>query len=152
MSDNALATLDVTSDLTTGGHSTYCSIQATDLASKAKVFNAMNNPDHRVGDFINKTIELRDVLAEVIEMDEKDENDQPVIDPETGEVRRIQAVRVVLFDSKGESYQAVSTGIYNAVKKLMLIYGAPTWEEPIKVEVKQISLGKNQMLTLNVVG
>lgn len=151
MSDTTLATLDVKSDLATGGNSTYCSIQATDKASKAKVFNAMNNPDHRVGDFINKQIRLKDVLAEVITMDEKDENDQPVIDPETGEPRRTQAIRVVLFDDKGESYQAVSTGVYNAVKKLMMVFGAPTWDDPITVEVKQVSLGKNQMLTLNVV-
>lgn len=151
MTENALATIDLKSDLATGGGSTYCSIQAEDRASKAKVFNAMNNPDHRVGDFINKTIKLKDVLAEVITMDEKDADDQPVIDPETGEAKRTQAIRVVLFDDKGESYQAVSTGIYNAVKKLMMIYGAPTWEDPITVEVKQVSLGKNQMLTLNVV-
>lgn len=151
MSDITLATLDVKSDLATGGNSTYCSIQATDKASKAKVFNAMNNPDHRVGDYINKQIRLKDVLAEVITMDEKDENDQPVIDPETGEPKRTQAIRVVLFDDKGESYQAVSTGVYNAVKKLMMVFGTPTWDDPITVEVKQVSLGKNQMLTLNVV-
>lgn len=150
MSESIVA-LNVSEDLSTGSPSAYCSIQAVDRATKAKVFNAMNNPDHRVGDYINKVIEVKDVLAEVIEMDEKDENDAPVIDAETGEVKRTQAIRVVLFDANGESYQAVSTGIYNAIKKLMMVYGAPTWDEPIKCEVKQISLGKNQMLTLNVV-
>lgn len=129
---------DLQTDLSEASPTTYCSVKGGDREAKKKIYNAMNNPDHKVGDFINKTIKVQDVLAEEITLTNE----------ETGEPQ--QAIRVVLIDDKGESYQAVSTGIYNAVKKLIAVYGAPTWDDPIPVIVKQISLGKNQMLTLDV--
>lgn len=129
---------DLQTDLSDASPTTYCSVQGGDRESKKMVYNAMNNPDHKVGDFINKTINLRDILAEEITLTNE----------ETGEPQ--QAIRVVLIDDKGKSYQAVSTGIYNAVKKLIAVYGRPTWEDAIPVIIKQISLGKNQMLTLEV--
>ena len=106
--------------------------------TKAKLYNASNNPDHKVGDFINKNIKVKDVLVEAID----------IVDEETGEVER--APRVVLIDDKGKAYQAVSMGIFNAVKKAIQIFGEPTWEEPIEFTVKQVSVKNGSMLTLDV--
>lgn len=130
--------VDVKTDLSADSPSIFCSVQGGDRAAKAMVFNAMNNPTHRVADLINQTINVKDVLAEQIELEDEDTHEA------------VSAFRVVLIDDKGESYQAVSTGVYNAVKKLIAVFGAPTWDDPIPVMVKQISLGKNQMLTLDV--
>ena len=116
----------------------FCSVQGGGRKERALVFNAMNNPTHKVGDCINQVINVKDVLAEFIEIE----------DEETGEVR--ECPRVVLIDDKGESYQAVSTGIFNAVKKAIATFGAPTWDEPLPCLIKQISLGKNQMLTFDI--
>ena len=85
-------------------------------------------------------MKIKDVLAEIIELENE----------ETGEMQSVP--RVVLIDENGESYQAVSNGIYKAVKKAIAVFGAPTWDEPLEVLVKQISFGKNQMLTFDVVG
>lgn len=136
---NEIIPMNLQNELSETSSSTFCSVKGGDRKAKALVYNAMNNPTHRVGDCINKKIKVKDVLAEIIEL----AND------ETGELQQVP--RVVLIDDKGESYQAVSTGIFNAVKKLIAVFGAPTWDEPIEVMVKQISLGKNQMLTLDVV-
>lgn len=136
---NAIQTIDLQNELSDKSASTYCSVQGGDRKAKAMVYNAMNNPEHRIGDCINKKIKVKDVLCEIIDM--TDEN--------TGEV--IQAPRVVLIDEKGESYQAVSNGIFNAVKKAIAVFGAPTWDEPLEILIKQISFGKNQMLTFDVV-
>lgn len=138
MAEMEIMSTNLKQELSENAPSVYCSVKAEDRDAKKLVFNAMNNPDHKVGDFINKTINLQNVLAEQIEL----------VDDETGEVTT--AIRTVLIDDKGESYQAVSTGIYNAIKKLIAVYGAPTWYEPIPVIVKQVSFGKNQMLTLDV--
>jgi hypothetical protein len=135
---SAIEKADIRSELSGEAGTVFCSVQGGDRKSKAKVYNAMNNPTHRVGDCINKTINVKDVLAEMIEMENE----------ETGEL--IEVPRVVLIDDKGESYQAVSMGIFNAVKKAIAVFGAPTWDEPLSVTVKQISLGKNQMLTFDV--
>lgn len=133
-----LATIDVKQELSEDTQSVFCSVQGGTRADRAKVYNAMNNPAHRVGDFINQKILVKDVLCEVIEL----------VDEDTGELK--QCPRVVLIDENGESYQAVSTGIFNAVKKAIAVFGAPTWDEPLSIVIKQIAFGKNQMLTFDV--
>lgn len=120
-----------------------CSIQVTDRESAAKVYNAMNNPSHRIGDMVGKTIEVKDLFIEIIEL----ENEQ------SGELE--QAPRIVLIDTKGEAYQAVSKGVFNSLKNLMSIpyIGSPTWEPALKLKVENVNLGKGRtMLTLNMVG
>ena len=110
----------------------YCSLKAGTREEKARVFNASNNPTHKVGDFINQVIEVKDVLCEVVNVD--------------GE----EAIRTVLIDKNGESYQAVSAGIFSALKKAVQMFGAPTWDEPLPVLIKQVKVGKGTMLTFDV--
>lgn len=137
MSDE-LAIGTMNDSLTGKAGDVYCSIQAGSMAEKALIYNAMNNPAHRLGDCINKTLIIRDVLAEMIS----------ITDDVTGEVS--QAPRIVLIDKDGESYQAVSKGIFNAVKKAIVVFGPPTWEVGLPIVVKQVSFGKNQMLTFDI--
>lgn len=136
--ENAMMTLDVSAELSEQSTSTYCSIKGGDRATKAKLYNASNNPDHKVGDFINKSIKVKDVLVEAID----------IVDEDSGKIER--APRVVLIDDKGKAYQAVSMGIFNAVKKAIQIFGEPTWDEPIEFTVKQVSVKNGSMLTLDV--
>lgn len=114
----------------------FCSINEDSLEAKKLVYNASNNPTHKIDDYINKEIALKDVFVEIIEL----------VNENTGELE--QAPRIVLIDDKGESYQCVSTGIFGSLKKLMAIFGEPTWEEPIHVVVKQVKVKRGTMLTL----
>lgn len=136
--ENAMATVNLSAELSEQSTSTYCSIKAGDRKTKAKLYNASNNPSHKIGDYINKKIKIKDVLVEVIE----------ITDEETGDVET--APRVVLIDEKGEAYQAVSAGIFTAVKKAIQIFGEPTWEEPLEVTIKQIPVKNGSMLTFDV--
>ena len=115
-----------------------CSVSATTDTEKAKVYNAMNNPDERIADNINKVIMAKDLYIEVVDC----------TNTETGEIT--PCPRIVIIDDKGRSYQAVSLGIYSALRKVIQIFGAPTWEKAIPLEVKQITKGERKMLTLNV--
>lgn len=117
----------------------FTSMVATTDDAKAKLFNAMNNPDARIADNINKVIKAKDLYIEVVNC----------TNTETGEVTACP--RIVIIDDHGKSYQAVSIGIYSALKKVIQVFGAPTWEKPIPLEVKQITKGDRKMLTLNVV-
>lgn len=130
--------MNVAQELSAEQTSMFCSIQGGTHESKVAVFNASNNPDHKVGDYINKVIVVKDVLAELIE----------VTNEETGEAEL--APRVVLIDMDGKSYQAVSKGIFNALKKAIAIFGAPTWDEGLSCLIKQVSVGKGSMLTFDV--
>ena len=99
---------------------TFCSVNP-ELGADAKklIYNASNNPTHKIDDFINKQIALKDLF-------------------------------VVLIDDKGESYQCVSNGVWGSLKKMFAVYGAPTYEEPINVVVKQVKVKRGTMLTLEV--
>lgn len=121
-----------------GNEEFYCSFDATTPEEKAQLFEIMNNPAERLADNINKTIHVKDVYCEIVDC----------VNEETGEVTK--APRVVLIDKDNVGYQAVSTGIFSAVKKLFMIYGQPTWEKPIPIEIKQIKKGKKSLLTFNI--
>mgnify|MGYP005868490715 FL=1 len=116
----------------------YCSIVAETFEDKAKIFNAMSSPDERLRNHINEIIKIRDVYCEIVECTNKD----------TGETS--EAPRVVLIDTEGKSYQCVSTGIFNSLKRLFTVFGMPTWEKGVPCKVKQVSNGERQILTLVV--
>ena len=128
---------NLVADMTTAVTSFSSMVAKTD-EEKAKLYNAMNNPDKRLGDCINMQINAKDLFVEVVNCTNE----------ETGEVTACP--RIVIIDEKGVSYQCVSIGIYSALKKIIQVYGAPTWATPIKLEVKQITKGARKMLTLNV--
>lgn len=103
------------------------------------VFNAMNNPTGRVKDLINKAISVENVLIEV--------ND--LLDDETGEITRVP--RCVLITPDGESYTATSKGILNSIKNAYQAFGPAPWTGGIEFTVKQVSVGRGSMLTLEMV-
>lgn len=117
----------------------FCSVDP-ELGADAKklIYNASNNPTHKIDDYINKTIMLKDVFVEIIEL----------VNDTTGEME--QAPRIVLIDEKGESFQCVSNGVFGSLKKLIAIFGEPTYVEPIPVVVKQVKVKRGTMLTLEV--
>ena len=134
----AIEKVNLSQELSENATSVYCSVQGGDRKTKALVYNASNNPEHKVADFINKIINVKDVLVEIIQVENE----------ETGEVE--EAPRVVLIDDKGAAYQAVSAGMFSAVKKAIQIFGQPTWDEPLPMLIKQISVKRGSMLTAEV--
>lgn len=117
----------------------YTSLKTNSPEEKAKFYNLMNNPEKRVRDMIGKIIMVKDVFVEPVEM----------TNHETGEVT--QAPRIVLIDDKGVGYQAVSVGVFSAIKKLFGVFGTPeAWAKPISLEVQQISKGLRNILTFKV--
>ena len=128
---------DISVDMTSA-QLAFSSLQATNDEEKARLFNAINNPEKRLADCINMTIKAKDLFVEVVNCTNE----------ETGEVTACP--RIVIIDEKGVAYQAVSLGIYSALKKVIQIFGAPTWDKPIALEVKQVTKGTRKMLTLNI--
>lgn len=118
----------------------FCSFNADTREEKALLFAAMNSPDKQLRECINQEILLKHFYCEEVECTDK----------ESGEVSI--ATRTVLIDAGNVSYQCVSTGVFNALQKLVSVYGLPgEWEEPVKIKIKQISRGERQILTFTVV-
>lgn len=128
---------DISVDMTSRQLS-FSSLRAETDEEKANLFNAINNPEKRLADCINMKIKAKDLYIEVVNCTNE----------ETGEITACP--RIVIIDEKGVAYQAVSLGIYSALKKVIQIFGAPTWEKPITLEVKQVTKGTRKMLTLNI--
>lgn len=125
------AHMDIQADLT-AGHGAYCSMTAVDDKAKVTLYNACANPA-KIADMINKQIRLLHIYIEII----------PVVSEQTGEV--VNCPRIVLIDEKGKGYQAVSTGIYNSVKRIISLFGEPSsWDRPHTVEVQNVSLKDGQ--------
>lgn len=139
MAENTeLATIDVRNALSQTSNGAYSSLKAGTMKEKALFHNATSNPTHKVGDYINKTIRVKDIYVEsIMVINEETKKEEP-------------APRIVLVDTEGKSYQAVSRGVLNALTRLIQNFGEPTWEEGLPLVVKQISLGTRQMLTLDV--
>lgn len=114
-----------------------CTMSAETREDKAKVFNLTNNPTHRLSDCINMEIAIRDIFVELVECESNKTPGEKDVCP-----------RIVLIDDKGESYQCVSFGVFNAIKKIISLMGTPTWEEPVKLIPKQINKGTNSILTI----
>lgn len=122
---------DITADLQSES-AAYCSMVAVDNKARVTLYNACNQPA-KLAEHINETIKVLHIYAEII----------PVTNKLTGAIDK--APRVVLIDEKGQGYQAVSIGIYNAVKQLMHMFGDPsTWTGPHTVKVINVPLEGGQ--------
>lgn len=119
----------------------YCSFKADTSEGKVALYTAMNNPTYRVEEKLNCNIALKDIYAEAVQF----------VSDKTGEIT--DSVRIVLIDAEGNSYGCCSKGMFSAIKKLIQVFGAPTWEEPILVQPYQTPTrnGNNKIFTLRIV-
>ena len=117
----------------------FCSVNQDQEGSKALVFKAMNNPSNRVADFIGKRIKIKDIFVESVDIENE----------ETGVIDTVP--RIIIFEDKNETYEAVSRGLFNALQKLISVFGMPTYDEPIEIEIKQKAVKKGSMLTFDIV-
>ena len=120
---NELATVNINTMLSQDAGTMLCSIEAdpSDRETMARVFKALNDPTHRAADILNE---------------------------DTGEIDRVP--RVVLITPEGESYQAVSMGMFNAVKNAFRCYGKAPWKPALTFAIKQKPVKNGSMLTADV--
>lgn len=131
LTSDAFAKINLARDIQGGGKG-YCTMVAEDKKAKARLFNAVCSPK-KLSECINLPIEMIHFYVEVIQCANK----------ESGEL--VNVPRVVIIDKKGQGYQAVSVGIYNAVKRIVAMFGHPsTWVEPVTVITQNVDLGNGQ--------
>lgn len=132
-------TLSIAQDMSTPNQFYFTGKLETKDDKKA-FFNAIQNPDEQLRDHINERIDLVNIYIAPVMLESSEE---PGV--------KVQCPRVVLFDADGTTYTCVSVGVYNALKGIVQTFGDPgEWDEPLPVQVKQISKGTNQLLTLKI--
>ena len=128
--------------LTGAASAFYTSLPQESRMEKAQLLNALQSPDHKADEVIGKTIMLKNFIAQSV----------PIVDELTGEIS--DAVRIVLVSEKNESVVFVSKGVFNSVKMLISIFGAPAvggWAEAIPVKLVQLATKKGRTYNLVVV-
>lgn len=105
-------------------NSVYCSVSDDSLESRKMIFNAVNNTDKSLEDFVGSIITIKDIYAERYEA-------------ETEKGTEIK-IMLSLIDVDGIAYATNSKGVYNSLKRAMSIFGSPTWEEGISFEVMKV--------------
>lgn len=117
----------------------YSSVKATSVEERKNVYNALEKCDVLLNDIVGTEINVKDFYIEERHKEETDET--------TGEVKQIVKYRTILFDTEGKTYATGSYGVYNALRRICLVYGEPTWNEGVLVRVdkKPIGNGKSQL-------
>ena len=122
------------------GNRTYCSKLVEKEEDKKELFNALETCDALLNDCVGQEINIKDVYCE----------EREVADEDTGEIKK--KYRTILFDVSGQTYATGSYGIFNIIRKLITIYGMPTWENGVKVKVAKRPIGNGKStLTLTLV-
>lgn len=117
----------------------YCSMRAETVEQKKLLYNATASPNYRLKDFINQIVKIKDLYMEMVQVADED-----------GTVSDVP--RCILIDVDNMTYAATSYGIYNAICRLVKVFGQPTWENGVAVKVKQVTLGKDKnILTFEAV-
>lgn len=106
----------------------YCSFEPNTIEEKKMLFNAVNSTPEYLKDHINEVIVINHIYAEQVS----------IIDENSGEI--IPIPRIVIIDNNGIGYGCASFGIFNSIKKLIGIMGAPTVNNPYKVKIKQVNI------------
>lgn len=118
----------------------FCSKQTESEQDKKELFNALENCDLLLNDCVGQEISIKDVYCE----------EREIVDEETGTIKK--KYRTIIFDVNGQTYATGSYGIFNVIKKIISIYGLPTWNEGIKVKVSKRPIGNGKSsLTLTLV-
>lgn len=105
---------------------------------KIKLYNAINAPEARIADMVNKPICLTDVIMVKCKINDR------------GRSAERDATRVILIDDNGETYAATSSGITNSVRNIFNIFGTLHFPEGLKVTIEQIKTSNGNTLTMKL--
>lgn len=119
----------------------YTDMNLSDRSAAVAFYNATSNPANKLKEHVNEVLSLVHVSVECVEVSKDDAPEEKAIAP-----------RIVLITEDGQSYACVSVGVYQSLKRMFTLLGAPdTWTEPVKIKPVLISTKKGQVLSLNLV-
>lgn len=118
----------------------FVSFDPVDPGDKIKLYNAINAPETRIADMVNRPICLSDVIMVKCKINDR------------GRSAERDAIRVILIDDNGETYAATSSGITNSVRNIFNIFGTLHFPEGLKVTIEQIKTSNGNTLTMKLMG
>lgn len=111
--------------LNQGQSNVYSSFKGDDFDTREKVLDATTN-SAPVSEHLGKKINLANIIIQSVEM----------ADDKTGELS--EQPRIILIDTDGNSFHAISGGLLRSVENILGILGEPhQWPRPITVVVEE---------------
>lgn len=104
-------------------------------ADKIALLNALDSADKRVTDCIGQVITVKGIYAETHYSKKKEK----------------QVCRTLVIDDQGVSYATGSFVFMNSLKAIMDVFGAPTDEEPLKIQIVEKPMERGNAITAKVV-
>lgn len=126
-------------------NASFCTLVPETPEEEIRLFNAINNPVKSVREISNTIEYITDFFMETV----------PVVNQETGVAEVVP--RIILINKDMEGIATMSQGVYNALRKVIAIFGmpgdlnaSPLWQEGLPFEFKLINKDKKQILTFNI--
>lgn len=106
------------------------SLNIKDKNQAKMLLKSMQNADFKLNDCVGQKIKCVGYYATEKEIED--------INEETGEqiIRRNHVL--MLFDEKGKSYVTGSNSCFNSFNDILMIYGCPTTDDPIELQVIKV--------------
>lgn len=130
-------------EIATSGNASYGFAASYDLSTEAGQIAAFNSgvaSDHKLADFAGKTIVMTAWLVEPID----------VVNQLTGEIE--SRPHIVITDADGETYEAQSVGLYQALQRLKAIRPVIDSDNPATIEIINRKVRLGSMLTFKLIG
>lgn len=127
----------------------FSSFNSDSREDKVKLYNALTNPDRRIADYINTTIGIKDVVMVPVDMVQTIDKEGNPFEDEAPKTRKM--MRTIILADDGYSYGATSDGISNSLRMLYQVFGTLHFDEPVKMQVKQVKARRGNVLNLVMV-
>lgn len=100
------------------------------LDRPAMILNALGDSDYNLLDFCEAggIVECADILSHPVSIAKEGEKGEP----ETFD----ECLRCVLIDTQGKTYSSVANGVKTSISNIMMIFGLPPFDPPIKIKAK----------------
>lgn len=116
----------------------YTDMNLAEEENAKNFYNAVSQPDANLKECVNVPIDMVHVSIEVCEVHSDTNGD-------------VIAPRIVIVDKDGKSYQCVSVGVYQSLKRMFSLFGTPDgWKKPLTVVPMLTSTKKGQVLSLRL--
>lgn len=147
MENNLIITKEE-NNLINGNKITFHTLDLNNKEDKIKLYNSLQQCDILLNDIKNQTIEINDLYIEKKLVDVIDNNGNPVINEETGEVRQKDHYRIILYGTDGKTYVSSSYGVFNSITQIVSIFGRPSKDNVLKLKVSEKSVRNSNFKSL----
>lgn len=115
---------------------TFTSLDLTKRENAVKLYNAIEECDILLNDIKGQVIEVNNLYFERKEVADRDDSGE-IIYNEDGSVKTKTHYRTIFFGTDGKTYVTSAFGVYSSLQRIIPIFGYPTEENILKLEVTE---------------